>query len=749
MNDTVSPALASSPGAARASAGQGVSGAMAASPASPPAPSPFQVPSPVPLKPSAPAGAVSAAAAATSAVAAAATSAVATAAAVAAASAARDRGNAFMASGAVFTAANGPARATAAGGSIGFGGLLLPPGISTARAGGGGASASVGLPFPGPGPSRKRLDSEEFGFETTPRGTTPTGTPGGKRRRRDGTDIAGHRMCVFKLTAQENVGFMDRLRDLYDTKELCDVTLRVEGEEFRAHKAVLACSKSFLGALMRAGMMERDQDVIDLQDISARQFKILLDYMYNKPISVPSSHMVDLLSLANQYQVEGLKEQMCTALSKHLNHDNACSVFAAADSHHCEILKEEAFSKIVQHFALATRSDGWLALNKDQLSEVLSSDQVLDCDESVVFDAASRWLLAPSESPPRQRHAPEVLEMVRFPLMDAGLLSDVIKDHEVTKGPECQKLIAEAWEHHALKAVGREGLTGTPRTKQRRRSCSFKKHTLLTEHQDAVSALAVVNGKLVSGSWDTSIKVWDPQSWTTERTLSDHTGPVRCFAQCAGRLLSGSDDSTIKVWNTDTWSVVRSLDDHTDVVNALTDCEGRLASGSDDGTIKLWNTANWQCEVTIHQADHTCGVLALATCGDFLVSGSDGGIKVWNTHNWTCHKDLVLGQGDEIWALAVVGDRLVSGSIDSTIRVWETQTWGCEKKLEDHRGPVYALTVLEGKLVSASSDHTIRVWGPDWACCRTLECSGVWSLNVFNDRLVSGSLDNAVKVWGA
>lgn len=37
-------------------------------------------------------------------------------------------------------------------------------------------------------------------------------------------------------------------------------------------------------------------------------------------------------------------------------------------------------------------------------------------------------------------------------------------------------------------------------------------------------------------------------------------------------------------------------------------------------------------QVTIHQADHTCGVLALATCGDFLVSGSDGGIKVpWRT----------------------------------------------------------------------------------------------------------------------
>ena len=43
-------------------------------------------------------------------------------------------------------------------------------------------------------------------------------------------------------------------------------------------------------------------------------------------------------------------------------------------------------------------------------------------------------------------------------------------------------------------------------------------------------------------------QVWDPQSWTTERTLSDHTGPVRCFAQCADRLLSGSDDGSVKVY---------------------------------------------------------------------------------------------------------------------------------------------------------------------------------------------------------
>lgn len=61
------------------------------------------------------------------------------------------------------------------------------------------------------------------------------------------------------------------VQELYDKKLLCDVTLRVEEEEFRAHKAVLACSRTFLGAMMVSGMREMDQDVIDLKDISARE----------------------------------------------------------------------------------------------------------------------------------------------------------------------------------------------------------------------------------------------------------------------------------------------------------------------------------------------------------------------------------------------------------------------------------------------------------------------------------------------
>ena len=53
---------------------------------------------------------------------------------------------------------------------------------------------------------------------------------------------------------------------------------------------------------------------------------------------------------------------------------------------------------------------------------VLSSDDILDCDEAVVFEAATRWLGSHSSFEDRSDTAIvlAILRTVRYPLMDAG-----------------------------------------------------------------------------------------------------------------------------------------------------------------------------------------------------------------------------------------------------------------------------------------------------------------------------------------
>jgi WD40 repeat protein len=56
-------------------------------------------------------------------------------------------------------------------------------------------------------------------------------------------------------------------------------------------------------------------------------------------------------------------------------------------------------------------------------------------------------------------------------------------------------------------------------------------------------------------------------------------------------------------------------------------------------------------------------------------------------------------------ALVVHGNKLLSGSFDSTI------TWACERTLEGHTKAVTSLVVHGDKLISGSCGSTIKVWG--------------------------------------
>ena len=60
------------------------------------------------------------------------------------------------------------------------------------------------------------------------------------------------------------------------------------------------------------------------------------------------------------------------------------------------------------------------------------------------------------------------------------------------------------------------------------------------------------NDKIVSASYDTTIKIWKYSTRTCERTLSGHQGPVLALVVCEGcdnLIASGGEDSTIRIWD--------------------------------------------------------------------------------------------------------------------------------------------------------------------------------------------------------
>ena len=73
--------------------------------------------------------------------------------------------------------------------------------------------------------------------------------------------------------------------------------------------------------------------------------------------------------------------------------------------------------------------------------------------------------------------------------------------------------------------------------------------TTLEGHTDLVRCLTVVGKKLYSGSYDSTIRVWDTDTHQHITTLQGHTAcDVYCLTVIGNKLYSGSSDSTTRVW---------------------------------------------------------------------------------------------------------------------------------------------------------------------------------------------------------
>ena len=249
---------------------------------------------------------------------------------------------------------------------------------------------------------------------------------------------------------------------------------------------------------------------------------------------------------------------------------------------------------------------------------------------------------------------------------------------------------------------------------------AFFLKTTLSGHSYSVNSVAFSpDGQyLASGSWDTTIKIWQVATWKLYTTLSGHSYSVNsvAFSPDGQYLASSSDDNTIKIWQVATGQVHLTLSGHSDWANSVAfSPDGQyLASGSDDNTIKIWQVATGQLQTTLKGNSIWIRSVAFSPDGQYLASGSrDTTIKIWQVATGQLQTAL---KGHLKWVRCVAfspnGKYLASGSIDETLKIWEVATRQLHTTLEGHFGWVKSVAFSpDGEyLASGSFDTTIRIW---------------------------------------
>jgi len=128
---------------------------------------------------------------------------------------------------------------------------------------------------------------------------------------------------------------------------------------------------------------------------------------------------------------------------------------------------------------------------------------------------------------------------------------------------------------------------------------------LQQNHTGGVNAVATLpNERVVSASDDRTIKVWDlagvihlitnnggrVMKAQCLHTLRGHRSSVLCVAALPrDRIVSGSRDKTLRVWDVTEGLCLQTMRAHTGWVNCVGLLpDGRVVSGSRDKTLKVW-----------------------------------------------------------------------------------------------------------------------------------------------------------------
>ena len=283
-------------------------------------------------------------------------------------------------------------------------------------------------------------------------------------------------------------------------------------------------------------------------------------------------------------------------------------------------------------------------------------------------------------------------------------------------------------------------------------------------HQNWVCLVAFSpdGARLVSGSADRTIKLWDVETGDCLQTLMGHRSWVMsvAFSPDGTRLMSGSADRTIKLWDVETGDCLQTLTGHRHGVWSVAfSPNGQcFVSGSADRTIRLWDAATGDCLQTFMGHEHGVWSVAFSPDGRSLASGSaDQTVRLWDVATGACQQTL-SSHSNWVWMVAFSPDgrSLASGSADQTVRLWNIaeNPPQCWRVLSGHSNWVWSVAFSpDGHyLTSGSEDRTMRLWElHQGQCLKTLQGSSnwVWSVTFSPDgnTLASGQGDRLVHLW--
>ncbi|KAK0711957.1 WD40-repeat-containing domain protein [Lasiosphaeris hirsuta] len=292
----------------------------------------------------------------------------------------------------------------------------------------------------------------------------------------------------------------------------------------------------------------------------------------------------------------------------------------------------------------------------------------------------------------------------------------------------------------------------------------------LNGHTDSIYCLQFDESKIITGSRDRTIRVWDMKTHACTLVI----GPPEVVTDCSMPLLydesgnpthyatlpgldatppaDGQPRSPVRA-HASTPALYCPPIHHSASILCLQYDDEILVTGSSDSTCIVYNIRSGYRPVR-RLRHHSAAVLDLVFDEKHIVTCSkDISICVWDRATGALLKQL-RGHHGPVNAVQMRGNTIVSCSGDFRVKLWNIDTGKNIREFLGHnKGLACSQFTEDGRYVaSAGNDKVIRIWDANTGeCVREMKAHEnlVRSLHVdsVSGRLISGSYDSDIKVW--
>jgi len=229
-------------------------------------------------------------------------------------------------------------------------------------------------------------------------------------------------------------------------ENFCDIELysgeNIEGDAgIRAHRNVLAAATPYFQAMFTSGLIESDFEArwsrgsyykskhrqkLVLQGIKQSTLEALIEFIYSGVIEITQLNVQDILISADMIELSDVVTICTDFLKSELHESNAIGIYRFADGHNIEGLRDISLGYIHDNFFLVSLEEEFKEINKDLLTQLISSEFLRVDSEYQVFCATMEWINYDISN--RRRYIFDVLKHVRLPLVATKLLESYVNN---------------------------------------------------------------------------------------------------------------------------------------------------------------------------------------------------------------------------------------------------------------------------------------------------------------------------------